>query len=214
MFIAHPVDSNNPLTAWAGALIYTPAQLDSVLGAIANLTLEPRMSLSMTWVLGVTGQPSIIVSVFYHGTEDAGRAAFVSLLAIGPVSDGTGITPYEMWNAGSATACARGGRKSTWGVGMSCLDTASWLAVYEVWAELVKQAGLEHSSVLLNINPMDKARELPVFSSAFPFLETVSLFASTTAFYTDPALDAIALSYGQKARELWQSSDGLAHHST
>lgn len=214
VFKSHPIGSSNLGTAWTGALVYTPAQLDSVLRVISNLTLTPPMSLSMTWALGDTGQPSIIVSVFYHGTEDAGRAAFASILGIGPVADGTGIVPYNMWNAGSASACAKGGRKPTWGVGMSRLDPASWHAVYDVWAELVGHAGFEHSSVLLNVNPMDTARELPVFSSSFPFRHTVSHFASITALYTDPTLDAMALSYGQKARELWQSADGLVHHST
>ncbi|KAI0893448.1 hypothetical protein F4806DRAFT_475778 [Annulohypoxylon nitens] len=210
----YPVDNNNPSTAWAGALIYTPTQLDSVLGAIANLTMESHMSLAMTWALSNTSQPSIVVSVFYHGTEDAGRTAFASLFSIGPVSDGTAVTSYETWNVGTTTACIKGGRKPTWAVGMSRLDPTSWHAVYDVWAELAGQPGFEHSSVLVNINAMEKARELPAFSSAFPFRQTVNLFASITASYTDPSLDATALSYGQKSREIWQGGDGLAQHST
>ncbi|KAI1207302.1 uncharacterized protein F4807DRAFT_452905 [Annulohypoxylon truncatum] len=209
---AHPVNSNKSSTAWTGALIYTPTQLDSGLGAIASLTIEATNVTLHDLDLGNTGQPSIVVSVFYHGTEDAGRAALASLLSVGPVSDGIATSSYETWNVGSI--CAKGGRKPTWAVGMSRLDPTSWHAVYDVWKELVGQAGFEHSSVLLNINAMEKARELPVSSSVFPFRQTVSLFASITALHTDPALDATALSYGQKARELWQSADGLAQHST
>ncbi|KAI1498336.1 hypothetical protein F5X99DRAFT_420717 [Biscogniauxia marginata] len=202
VLVAHPVNSSNPSTAWEGALIYTPAQLDPVLDAIANLTLASQMALSMTWVLSDSGTPTIIVNVFYHSLEAAGRAAFNSLLAISPVSDRTAITPYAEWNAGATTAC------------MSRLDPASWHAVYNVWAGLVKQAGVEHSSVLLNAYPMGKARKLPLSSSAYPFRDTISYFASITVLYTDPAFDGAALTYGRRARVLWQGGDGLAQDST
>ncbi|KAI2614857.1 hypothetical protein GGR54DRAFT_615130 [Hypoxylon sp. NC1633] len=211
---AYPTDSSNPSTAWAGALIFTAEQLDRVLSAIAELTLTSHMALTMTWVLGNNSTPTIIVSVFYHGAEEAGRDAFASLLAIGPVSDGTAITPYKEWNAGSTNACIKGGRKPTWGVSMSRLDPASWLAVYDIWRELVQQPGAERSSVLLNVYPMDKARESPVSSSAYPFRDTVTHFASLTALYTDPTFDDIASSYGTKARAIWRKQDGLAHDST
>lgn len=211
---SYPVESSSSLEAWQGALIYTPAQLDLVLGAISELALTSQMALSMTWILASNGTPSIIVSVFYHGTEAAGRSAFSSLIAIGPVVDGTKIVQYTDWNVGTKMACIKGGRKPTWGVGMSHLDPASWHAVYDVWARLGQEPGAERSSVLLTAYPMDKARQLPVSSSSYPFRDSVYLFASFTASYTDAAFDETALTYGTSARALWQAADGLAHHST
>lgn len=209
---AYPVPASR-LSAWTGPLVFQPAQLEPVVRAIQNLTLAPEMALSLNFI-NQAGSPIILTTVFYHGTEDTGRAAFKSLFDIGPIADSTAVQPYAAWNDGSNGPCVKGGRRPNWGVGLASMDPGSWRDVYDVWAELIKWPSAENSSVLMNLLPTDKARSLPDSSSAYPFRSTVKMFAVFGAFYRDPAFDATAVSYGQRARRLWQATDGLAQHST
>ncbi|KAF2787645.1 FAD binding domain-containing protein [Melanomma pulvis-pyrius CBS 109.77] len=209
---AYPVGNVARLSAWTGPLVFRPDQLEAVISALRNLSLTPLMAVAVTIINAP--QPSIFATLFYHGSADAGRAAFKVLFDIKPVSDFTAVTPYTDWNAGSDTACIKGGRRPTWAVGLASLDPLTWRKTYTVWAELSQQPGAERSSILLNVLPLDKVRSVPDAASAYPFRNTVKFFASLTASYSDPAFDATAVSYGQKARAIWQATDGLAQHST
>ncbi|KAI0482579.1 hypothetical protein GGR56DRAFT_663426 [Xylariaceae sp. FL0804] len=210
---AYPVTDGKLATAWTGALVFDPAQLDEVLEVTASLRLAPPAALSMTWSRS-DGIARIIVVVFYHGTEDDGRIAFAPLLALGPVSNTTAIAPYSAWNTGADAACKKGGYKPTWGVGLGKLEPTSWRAVYDVWANLSQQSGAEKSSVLLNVYPMQRSRTLAADSAAYPFRDDINYFASFTSFLTDLSLESTALDHGRRARQLWQATDGLARHST
>ncbi|KAK7992150.1 FAD binding domain-containing protein [Apiospora saccharicola] len=213
VILAHPVTNENPATAWTGALVFYSTQIDQVLKAIANLRLDPRSALSMTWVSS-KGTPRIIVTVFYHGTEEAGRALFAPLFSQGPVSDSTATRLYTAWNAGGDNACVKGGYKPTWGVGLAKLEPSSWRAVYDVWVDLTRETGTANSSVLLTVYPMERSRRLPPDSAAYPFRNDINYFASFTASFSDLSLEHTALTHGRKARELWQATDGLTRHST
>lgn len=208
---AHPVPAEK-LNAWTGPLSFSPDKLEAVITAIQNLNLTPEMALSVT-ILSI-GVPTIMTGLFYNGPEAAGRLAFKSLLDLGPLTDRTAITPYTMWNAGSDTACLKGGRKPTFGVGFAKLDPAAWRTVYNLWVELVAKPDSSKSSILMNAVPHEKARTLPDSSSAYPFRRNVNFHATITISYTDPAFDAAALEYGKKARAVWQATDGLASDST
>lgn len=206
----HPVPKER-LSAWTGPLTFGPSQLEAVISTIQSIKFAPNMALSFNFLN--LGTPTILVTPFFHGSTQAGRVAFKKLLDIGPLSDSTGDVSYENWNAGSDTACIKGGRRPTIGVGLAKMDPVSWRAVFDVWAELIQQPGFERSSVLLNAVPMDKARTVPDSSSAFPF-RNVNFHATMTAAYTDAASDTSALTYLKKARTVWQANDGLKTHST
>jgi FAD/FMN-containing dehydrogenase len=206
---AHPV-AQSGLQAWTGSLIFRPDQLEAIVQTTQNLSLRPEMALTLTFInQPATASQIIIASPFYYGSTEAGRAAFKPLLDIGPVADATAVTPYASWNNGSNTACQKGGRRPTWGVGLAHMNPASWSEVYKVWLDLVKQPGAERSSMLLNAYSTTKVRSVPDSSSAVPWRRTINFHASLTAFYTNASFDATALSYGQKARALWRSGDGL-----
>jgi UDP-N-acetylenolpyruvoylglucosamine reductase len=206
----HPVPKEK-LVAWTGPLTFSPSQLEAVVNAVQNLKFGPQMALS--WNFLNLGAPTILVSPFFHGSTELGRAAFKPLLDIGPLTDKTGDVPYETWNAGSDMACIKGGRRPTIGVGLGKLDPVSWRNVFNVWAELIQQPGAERSSVLLNAIPMDKARTVPDSSSSFPF-RNVNFHATLTVNYADASFDTQALAYAKKAREIWQANDGLESRST
>ncbi|PSN73959.1 FAD binding domain-containing protein [Corynespora cassiicola Philippines] len=208
---AHPVSADK-LYAWTGPLIFAPSQLEDVINTIQGMEFVPQMAMALNFLN--LGAPTIITTLFYHGSAENGRLAFKALLDVGPLKDATAIVPYSKWNAGSDIACSKGGRKPTFGVGLAKLDPASWRSAFDAWAELIQQPGAERSSVLLNVVPMDKARNLPDSTSSYPFRHTVNFHVTLTANYTDAAFDGRAIEYGQKVRAIWQATDGLAQHST
>lgn len=210
VLMTHPVPKED-LFAWTGPLTFAPSQLENVISAIQSIKFGPKMALSLS--LLNLGGPTVFVTPFFHGSTEEGRLAFKTLLDIGPLTDKTGDVPYESWNAGSDIACIKGGRRPTIGVGLVKMDTISWRAVYDVWAELIQQSGAERSSVLLNVVPMDKARTVPGSSSAFPF-RNLNFHATMTASYADAAFDTSAIEYLKRARALWQAKDGLKCHGT
>jgi hypothetical protein len=197
------------LNAWTGPLTFAPSQLEAVINGIA---FAPKMALSLSFLN--LGTPTILVAPFYHGSIGEGRIAFKALLDVGPLTNNTAVLPYQSWNAGSDIACIKGGRRPTFSVRLAKLDTSSWRAAFDVWAQLIQQPGAERSSVLLSVVPMAKARTLSDSSSAYPFRSSLNFHATLTAAYTDPAFDTRALEYGQKARAIWQATDGLVQHST
>ncbi|RCI13838.1 hypothetical protein L249_8060 [Ophiocordyceps polyrhachis-furcata BCC 54312] len=214
---AHP---DAPLTAWQGSLVFSPDKLGSVLDAVAGLTtsLPPPAALALLYAAH-DGSPAVIVDLFFHGSAFADEAAecFASLLTLGPVSGSTSMKqrPWKAWNAPSAFACRKGGRKPTWGAGLSRFDPVVFAQVYDVWHDVAQQPGAANSSMLLNWFPMDKARSLPLTSSAVPFRHEVGLFPTLTIAYEDAVFDEAAVQYGRRARALWQAADGLGdHHMT
>ena len=209
---SYPV-STSGLQAWLGPLIFTPNRLEPVIQAINNITLAPEMALSMTWT-NSNSTPTIIVSVFYYGTADAGKAAFAPLYAAGPVADRTALTPYTSWNNAANAACTKGGRKPDFAAGLARMDPHTWRAVFTKYAEFVKLPGAGNSTVLLNAYPTAKERSVDDCSSAYPFRNTVKFFATFSPLYTDPDFDATAVKYGAQVRDLWRKTSGLKRDST
>lgn len=74
---SYPVDSN-ALNAWLGPLLFEDTQLDTLIQTMNDITLEPEMAMSLTFASSwnaSASSPSIILTVFYHGTEAQGKAA-------------------------------------------------------------------------------------------------------------------------------------------
>ena len=61
----------------------------------------------------------MLVTPFYFGCEAKGRAAFRSLLEIGPYNDTTAALLYPEWNTAANSFCIKGGRKPSYGAGFS-----------------------------------------------------------------------------------------------
>lgn len=210
---AYPVNAAG-LQAWTGPLIFTPAQLPAVISAIDQLNFQPQMALDMLYVMQ-GGQASIIVGLFYHGTEADGKTAFSSLYAVGPVADLTAITPYTKWNSASDTACVKGGRKPSFGAGLARMDPSTWQQVYNVWYSYVTQnPDASHTTVLMNAYPTGKQQQFLEYSSAYPWRRAIKFFAVFNNLYTTSALDSQALATGDQVRSLWRASSGIGYNAT
>jgi len=138
-------------TAWLGPLIFTPDKLKALIQAIDDLDLKPEMSLFLYYA--TTGLPSyhaaIILVPSYLGTEAAGRAAFTSILTLGPATDLTAVVPYDQWNAGGAPYCIKGGRKPSYGAGFKHMVPATWRSIWEKYVMFLENPGMGNKVVLL-----------------------------------------------------------------
>ncbi len=209
---SYPVNGDS-LQAWLGPLIFTPDKLELIIQAINGLIFQPEMALSMTWI-NPGGIPTIIVSVFYYGTAEAGKAAFASIYAVGPIADRTAVTPYTSWNNAAEAACAKGGRRPNFGVGLARMDPDTWRAVFNKYTEFVKLPGAGNTTVLLNAYLTTKKGSALDCDSSYPFRNTIKFFAGVSMRYTDSNFDSTAIKFGSQVRDMWRKTDGLAQPST
>lgn len=213
---SYPVANSTALDAWTGPLIFTSPQLEALIQAIDRLALDPQMAIQLLFASSgnATAPPSIILSVFYHGTAAAAKAAFASIYAVGPVADKTAVTPYAEWNAGGDTACIKGGRKPNFAAGLARMDPTTWRAVYTQFSQLIQQPGAENSSVVMNAYPLATTKSLADDDAAYPFRQQLAFSASFTPTYANAAFDATAEGFGFKVRDLWRATSGLEGNQT
>ncbi|ESZ99284.1 hypothetical protein SBOR_0325 [Sclerotinia borealis F-4128] len=209
---SYPVDSSK-LTAWTGPLIFTGNQLTALIEALDELVLQPEMSIAMFFLMS-NNSPIILLTVFYYGTEAAGKEAYAPIYAVGPIVDETAILPYDEWNAGGDAFCAKGDSKPSWGTGLAELDTTAWTSVWNEWLAFAQLPGANNSAMILDMYSLEKARTIEDSSSAYPFRSTVNFNAIATAWYSDPALDAAAETFGSNVRDVLRSTSGLCTNST
>ncbi|CBF78732.1 FAD-binding oxidoreductase [Aspergillus nidulans FGSC A4] len=185
---AYPVDSATNITAWMGQLVFSGEQVEAVVQAIEELTLTPEMNIFL-YYMTVNGTQRFIATPFYYGDEGEarGRAAFASLLDIGPIEDQTAEVPYARWNDGSDGFCTSGGYKPAYS---AALQT-------------------QNSVVIMEAYSLDRARALPDDSAAFPGRSRVNFQAVAIPWYYDQGLENSAIAWGETMRALWWETDGL-----
>ena len=212
---SYPVATPTGLNAWLGALVFTSNQLEILIQAIDELHFQPQMAIELLFANSgnASAPPTIILSVFYYGTEAEGKVAYASIYAVGPVADETAITPYAKWNVGGDAAC-KGGRKPNFAAGLARMDPATWRKVYEQLGLLIKQPGAQNSSVLMNAYPLATAQSLAADDAAYPFREKLRYNAVFTPTYADPGFDATAEEFGFRVRDLWRATSGLDGNQT
>lgn len=214
---SHPVSESGQMDAWLGPLVFAESQLEALIGALGNLTMDPKSSYELNIGANTTdptAPPSISVSVFYYGAPDQGKAAFAPVYAVGPAADMTAVKPYTHWNDAGNAACAKGGRKPNIAAGLGKLDPQTWRAVYGQLTNLIKEPGAENSSVTLLAYPLAKARSLANDSASYPWRQQLAYHASITPAYQNESFDSTAQEYGFRARDLWRATSGLPQNET
>ncbi len=196
--------------AWLGPLIFTEDKIEALVRAINNLDLLPPMAIFLYFAtMPPTNAATIIALPFYLGNETQGRAAFSSIFAVGPIADETSWTPYNLINAGSATFCAKGGRKPSYGAGFAQMDPATFRSIWNEFNTFLQNPGTQNTSVLVECYSLYKATSFGIASSSYPFRSSIKFNAVVNTWYTDPALDSKAEAFGSAVRDLWRSTDNL-----
>ncbi|KAL4742414.1 hypothetical protein BDV11DRAFT_202713 [Aspergillus similis] len=185
---AYPVESAANITAWMGQLVFSGEQVEAVVQAVDELTLTPEMNIFL-YYMTENGTQRFIATPFYYGDEGEarGRAAFASLLDVGPIEDRTAEVPYARWNEGSDGFCTSGGYKPAYSAALRT----------------------QNSVVIMEAYSLDRTRSLPDGSSAFPWRSRVNFQAIAIPWYYDPGLENSAIAWAETMRALWWETDGL-----
>lgn len=76
-----------------------------------------------------------------------------------------------------------------------------------------QKPGAENSVVLVEAYSLGKARSLPAGATAFPH-RNINFNAVAIPWYYDASYDAEAVAFGEAARDLWRSNDGLGRNAS
>ncbi|PLB52594.1 FAD-binding domain-containing protein [Aspergillus steynii IBT 23096] len=195
-------------TAWFGQLIYTEDKLEEVINTLNDITLEPRMN-AFLYYMASSGTPSVVITPFYHGTEEEGRAAFKPFLDIGPTDDTMAELQYAHWTDASQDFCTKGGYKPSFTAGLAQMDAGTWREVWDEWTSWLSHNNTSNSLVMVEAYSLKEARKLSQSSSSFAWRNKVNFNAVVIPWYYDAGLESEALAFGTKLRELWRKTDGL-----
>lgn len=212
---SYPVNANQN-TAWLGPLTFMEDKTESLVQAIDNLVLQPKMNIFMYYLTSgpPNYSPMVIATLFYYGSETEGKAAFESIYAVGPSSDETMVLQCNLWNEGIHSFCTKGDRKPSYGADFTRMVPSTWRAIWNEYGAFLKNPGTGNSIVLLEPYSLFKVRSIPDSSSSFPFRSTVNFNAVAIPWYADSGLDQKVEAFGSAVRDLWRSTDGLASNST
>ncbi|GKT50090.1 FAD-linked oxidoreductase azaL [Colletotrichum spaethianum] len=209
--------STQDRTAWIMNLFFAPEKLQQVAQAIQDLPLKPEQVVYL--VLTNSGPPSnapaVLVTGFLRkGTEEAGRAAFAPLYALGPISNSSSVAAYDAWNAANDNFCTRGDRKPAFSTTINHMKPETWPAIWNLYTEF--QAKGPNSAVLIERYNLTKAQSAPKGSAALQEALRRDAFAQAIVipWYTDAALDAEAQDFGSKVRDIWSYSSPATKNPT
>ncbi|KAF2469540.1 FAD binding domain-containing protein [Lindgomyces ingoldianus] len=198
-------------SAWIMSLTFDPSKITQVAQAIQDLPLKPEQVVYL--VLTNSGPPSnapmVLVTGFLRkGTEATGRAAYAPLYALGPLTNSSAVTPYLSWNAANDGFCSRGGQKPAFSTTINKMKAETWPQIWSLYTDFQKKSGAENSAVLIERYNLTKAQSVPIGSSAMQEALRRDAFAQAIVipWYTDPALDADAITFGSKVRDIWSYS--------
>ncbi|KAF3491549.1 FAD binding domain-containing protein [Arthroderma uncinatum] len=159
--------------AWVGALTFTGDKIEAVAKAISEITLTAEMNIYMFFLdaRAPDKKPTIILTPWYYGTEAEGRAAFASVIDIGPTLNTMAETHYTHWNDGSESACIKGGRKPSYAAGLAEIVPETWKQVWDEYVSWVSSndGRARNSTVILEAYSMAKAGSIADSSSSFPW---------------------------------------------
>ncbi|ROW01492.1 hypothetical protein VSDG_02064 [Cytospora chrysosperma] len=204
VYRSYPVPQVNN-TAWYGPLYYNDSQIEAVVSAINDLTLEPEMHLDFYYAGG-----TVLILPFYLGSEETGRQKFASLLALGPLADETGIVPYNSWNDGSASFCVEGGRKPAHSANLQTLEPATWRSIWNEFVTFLDEhPEANDTSILTECYSTVKAVEIGSSHSSYPWRDT-KCYSMVIPWYTNSSLDNAANEFSQNVRSYWEASSGFS----
>ncbi|PVF97273.1 FAD-binding domain-containing protein [Serendipita vermifera] len=87
---------------YAGPLVFPPTRIEEVIAEVGEWYkgASPKEALvTVTTSKGPTGQPAVIVFVFFNGDEEEGKEKFKRFFDLGPVATFAGMVPYEKLNS-------------------------------------------------------------------------------------------------------------------
>ncbi|KAI0403715.1 FAD binding domain-containing protein [Xylaria palmicola] len=204
-------------TAWTGLLLFDESNLEQLIVALDELTIEPDMQLDFYFTASpLDGQPGVLFLPFYLGSEEVGRQKFASILDIGPTLDSTEVIPYNTWNSAGDVFCAAGGRKPSYTTGLKKMDPTAWRNIWNEYTTFFgKYPEANQTTLLIECYPTVEAAKSVANdgTSSFPFRD-IKCHAVTIPWYTSPSLDCAANQFGRNVRKYLTASAGTSSTSS
>ncbi|CAG8977805.1 hypothetical protein HYALB_00010890 [Hymenoscyphus albidus] len=202
--------------AWTGTLIFTEDKIEALVATIKKLQIPPELAVYLYYVSSGPSDktPTVIISPYYTGTEEAGKKIFAPFYAIGPITDTTAWLPYHNSNDGSNSFCIKGGRKPAFGVGLGQTDPATGRSVWNSHKKFLQNPEAANSVVLVEAYSMGAARSFSLSSSAYAHRDTINFHVAVLPWYNNSSFDKQALAWGSQNRDLLRSTDMLDKNST
>lgn len=196
-------------TAWILTLSFSPDKIAQVAQTLEDLPLKPWQNAYLYLVNGgpPLNEPQLLITGYMRkSTEEEGRAAFASMYALGPTTNSSAVLPYTQWNAAGDAFCARGDRKPAYSTAISSMQAERWPEIWDLYSEFQQKA--PDSAVLIERYNLTKAETFSANSSALQQELRHGVFAQAIVipWYTNSSLDADALTFGQKLRDIWSFS--------
>lgn len=111
-------------------------------------------------------------------------------------------TPYNKTNKASEKACAKGGRKPIFSVGLERSDVGKMKEIWNQWVSYTAEhENANRSIVLLESYGYGKVHEVAVEETAYPH-RNCHYHLVARMEYSDSALDGAVKKYGDKVREI------------
>lgn len=193
--------------AWLMTLTFDGSRAAEVAQAVQDLPLLPNQV-----IFYILSNGGVMLSGFLRGGDEAsGRKAFAPLYALGGVTGETSvISNYTQWNAPNDFFCARGGRKPAFGTALHSMNGSDWNSIFDLYNDFRQLPGAGNSAVLVERYNMTKAQSVGRGASAVPDELRFDSFAQAVAipWYEDASLDAQALDFASKARDLMAGPAG------
>ncbi|KAF2714945.1 FAD binding domain-containing protein [Pleomassaria siparia CBS 279.74] len=195
-------------TAWINNLYFAPEKLPQVAQAIQDLPLLPHQRIYLVLTnSGNNNEPVVLVTGYLRkGTEQTGRAAFAPIYALGPSSESSTIADYEEWNVSNDGFCTSGGQKPAYSTTINNMQAQKWPEIWNLYTAFQKKG--PNSAVLIERYNLTKAQSVPDSSAALSGALRRQAFAQAIVipWYDDVTLEAEALTFGQKVRDIWSFS--------
>lgn len=206
-------------SSWIMSLTFDPSQITDVAQAIQDLPLLPQqvVYLVLTNSGDESNSPMVLVTGFLHkGNDESGREAYAPLYALNPLTNSSVVTPYTGWNAANDGFCGRGGRKPAYSTNINEMKADTWPEIWQLYTDFQKKDGAQNSAVLIERYNLTQAKSVPPGSAALQDALRQDAFAQAIVipWYEDSSLDADAITFGSKVRDIWSYSASATENPT
>lgn len=179
---------------FCGMLAFTPDKLEAIIEVLNSHLQTPDANAGTVCVFSATPAspvPMVLPIICYNGSEDAGRARYADLFALGPVMEDVKMAPYTAVNALMNQAAVHGGRRSFKGLFFSPpLRPAFARQILDAFTEKIEaNPEAAASGLILEFFDMRKVCEVPLTSMAFAN-RSESRNGVLTMRWEDPEKDA------------------------
>ncbi|KAK6510267.1 hypothetical protein TWF481_004984 [Arthrobotrys musiformis] len=187
--------SNNGLS-WTCTLIFTNPSKETIertFRAIDTTEFEGNMCILFFFAfLPPTGHPSLVVALWFSGSESEAEKAWERVLdpSLEPDFKKYDLLPTNRLNDANEAGCIMGMRRPSLGMGIERLDVAAFHEIWDLWLEFGGNEDAEGSAIFIERFSKKKSLEVSDDATAFSrFHRGIMYEVTCSPAYKDSALD-------------------------